>query len=228
MGFKSFIGKVWGGIKKAGKWIIDKGKKIIKPISKIISPISRVVAPMLPGKYKPIAEIIGGFGDTIGGMFGGEQAPNDDAQKKLDDSAKKIIEDYQDLRRGGIPRDPREFIERAKGIYRDGRDLWNAGREYMGYTGPANDTGPHILSQQHSSLEQMPKVRLPPRTNRGWGNVIPRDKPKYQFFENQNSGPRAAVGRPEMQGARYAVIRPEQRQLPMIRPAVIRPDSQNM
>ena len=77
MSIKSFLKKVGGGIRKAGRWVKNKAipfaGKLIKPIINGIS--------MLPGKIG----LVGKLGSALTGIAGGvvDQIPNDKVRDKV-------------------------------------------------------------------------------------------------------------------------------------------------
>ena len=77
MSIKSFLKKVGGGIRKAGRWIKNKA---IPFIGRLAKPILNGIS-MLPGKLG----MIGKLGSALTGIAGGvvDQIPNDKVRDKV-------------------------------------------------------------------------------------------------------------------------------------------------
>ena len=77
MGLKRFFSKVWGGIRKAGRWVKDKA---LPTIGRVAKPILSVIG-MLPG---PLG-MIGKVGSTVAGVASSiiDKIPNPQAREKL-------------------------------------------------------------------------------------------------------------------------------------------------
>ena len=89
MGIKSFFKKVWGGIKKAGRFVKDK---VLPVVGRIAKPVLSVVG-ALPGKIGMIGKIGSGVANILHGAT--EKIPNEDARRKLDDIISRGHDKFQ-------------------------------------------------------------------------------------------------------------------------------------
>lgn len=89
MGIKSFFKKVWGGIKKAGRFVKDK---VLPVVGRIAKPVLSVVG-ALPGKIGMIGNIGSGIANILHGAT--EKIPNEDARRKLDDIISRGHDKFQ-------------------------------------------------------------------------------------------------------------------------------------
>lgn len=89
MGVKSFFKKVWGGIKKAGRFVKDK---VLPVVGRIAKPVLGVVG-ALPGKIGMIGKIGSGIANILHGAT--EKIPNEDARRKLDDIISRGHDKFQ-------------------------------------------------------------------------------------------------------------------------------------
>ena len=89
MGVKSFFKKVWGGIKKAGRFVKDK---VLPVVGRIAKPVLNVIG-ALPGKIGMIGKIGSGVANILHGAT--EKIPNEDARRKLDDIISRGHDKFQ-------------------------------------------------------------------------------------------------------------------------------------
>ena len=77
MGIKSFFSKVWGGIRKAGRWVKDKALPVI---GRVVKPILNVMG-VLPGHLG----MVGKIGSAVAGVASNilDKIPNQNIQDKL-------------------------------------------------------------------------------------------------------------------------------------------------
>ena len=114
MGVKSFFKKVWGGIKKAGRFVKDK---VLPAVGRIAKPVLSVVG-ALPGKIGMIGRIGSGIADILRGAT--EKIPNEDARRKLDDIISRGHDKFQTVVDRG--RDIANGVNRTVDV---GRDMIN-------------------------------------------------------------------------------------------------------
>ena len=94
-GIKKFAGKVWSGIKSAGKFVGRVAKKIATPVISIAKPILGGLS-MLPGKLG----VIGKVGSAAAGIAQSvvDKIPNAKAREKLTqviDKGKGVVDQVQ-------------------------------------------------------------------------------------------------------------------------------------
>ena len=114
MGVKSFFKKVWGGIKKAGRFVKDK---VLPAVGRIAKPVLSVVG-ALPGKIGMIGRIGSGIADILRGAT--EKIPNEDARRKLDDIISRGHDKFQTVVDRG-----RDIANGANRTVDVGRDMIN-------------------------------------------------------------------------------------------------------
>lgn len=110
-GIKSFFRKVWGGIKKAGRFVKDK---VLPTVGRIAKPILGVIG-ALPGKIGMIGKIGSGIANVLHGAT--QNIPNEDARKKIDDVIARGNERFQGVVDRG--RDIANGANNAVGVARD-------------------------------------------------------------------------------------------------------------
>lgn len=114
MGVKSFFKKVWGGIKKAGRFVKDK---VLPVVGRIAKPVLSVVG-ALPGKIGMIGKIGSGIANILHGAT--EKIPNEDARRKLDDIISRGHDKFQTVVDRG-----RDIANGANRTVDVGRDMIN-------------------------------------------------------------------------------------------------------
>lgn len=114
MGIKSFFKKVWGGIKKAGRFVKDK---VLPVVGRIAKPVLSVVG-ALPGKIGMIGNIGSGIANILHGAT--EKIPNEDARRKLDDIISRGHDKFQTVVDRG-----RDIANGANRTVDVGRDMIN-------------------------------------------------------------------------------------------------------
>ena len=114
MGVKSFFKKVWGGIKKAGRFVKDK---VLPVVGRIAKPVLSVVG-ALPGKIGRIGKIESGIANILHGAT--EKIPNEDARRKLDDIISRGHDKFQTVVDRG-----RDIANGANRTVDVGRDMIN-------------------------------------------------------------------------------------------------------
>ena len=114
MGVKSFFKKVWGGIKKAGRFVKDK---VLPVVGRIAKPVLSVVG-ALPGKIGMIGKIGSGVANILHGAT--EKIPNEDARRKLDDIISRGHDKFQTVVDRG-----RDIANGANRTVDVGRDMIN-------------------------------------------------------------------------------------------------------
>ena len=114
MGVKSFFKKVWGGIKKAGRFVKDK---VLPVVGRIAKPVLSVVG-ALPGKIGMIGNIGSGIANILHGAT--EKIPNEDARRKLDDIISRGHDKFQTVVDRG-----RDIANGANRTVDVGRDMIN-------------------------------------------------------------------------------------------------------
>ena len=113
-GVKSFFGKVWNGIKKAGRFVRDK---VFPIVGRIAKPVLGVIG-ALPGKIGMIGKIGSGIANILHGAT--SKIPNEDARRKIDDVIARGHDKFQTVVDRG--RDIANGANRVVGI---GRDIVN-------------------------------------------------------------------------------------------------------
>ncbi len=111
MGVKSFFKKVWGGIKKAGRFVKDK---VLPVVGRIAKPVLNVIG-ALPGKIGMIGKIGSGIANILHGAT--EKIPNEDARRKLDDIISRGHDKFQTVVDRG--RSVADGANRTVGVARD-------------------------------------------------------------------------------------------------------------
>lgn len=114
MGVKSFFKKVWGGIKKAGRFVKDK---VLPVVGRIAKPVLNVIG-ALPGKIGMIGKIGSGVANILHGAT--EKIPNEDARRKLDDIISRGHDKFQTVVDRG-----RDIANGANRTVDVGRDMIN-------------------------------------------------------------------------------------------------------
>ena len=114
MGIKSFFKKVWGGIKKAGRFVKDK---VLPVVGRIAKPVLNVIG-ALPGKIGMIGKIGSGVANILHGAT--EKIPNEDARRKLDDIISRGHDKFQTVVDRG-----RDIANGANRTVDVGRDMIN-------------------------------------------------------------------------------------------------------
>lgn len=114
MGVKSFFKKVWGGIKKAGRFVKDK---VLPVVGRIAKPVLSVIG-ALPGKIGMIGKIGSGVANILHGAT--EKIPNEDARRKLDDIISRGHDKFQTVVDRG-----RDIANGANRTVDVGRDMIN-------------------------------------------------------------------------------------------------------
>ena len=114
MGVKSFFKKVWGGIKKAGRFVKDK---VLPVVGRIAKPVLNVIG-ALPGKIGMIGKIGSGIANILHGAT--EKIPNEDARRKLDDIISRGHDKFQTVVDRG-----RDIANGANRTVDVGRDMIN-------------------------------------------------------------------------------------------------------
>ena len=110
-GIKSFFKKVWGGIKKAGRFVKDK---VLPVVGRIAKPVLSVIG-ALPGKIGMIGKIGSGVANILHGAT--EKIPNEDARRKLDDIISRGHDKFQTVVDRG--RSVADGANRTVGVARD-------------------------------------------------------------------------------------------------------------
>ena len=114
MGIKKFFGKVWNGIKKAGRWVKDKA---LPAIGRFAKPILNVMG-MLPGHLG----MIGKVGSAVAGVASNiiDKIPNQNIQDKLHG----IVDKANNTVQAGI--------DKGQQIAHTANDIVNAAKEGVG------------------------------------------------------------------------------------------------
>ena len=117
MGLKKFFGKVWNGLKSAGRWVKDKALPVIGRIAK---PILNVVG-MLPGHLG----MVGKVGSAIAGVASNliDKIPNQNIQNKLHG----IVDKANNTVQAGV--------DKGQQMARTANDIVNAAKEGVGRIG---------------------------------------------------------------------------------------------
>ena len=117
MGLKRFFGKVWNGLKSAGRWVKDKALPVIGRIAK---PILNVMG-VLPGHLG----MVGKVGSAIAGVASNliDKIPNQNVQNKLHGIVDKANNTVQNT------------IDKGKQIAHTANDFVNAAKEGVGRIG---------------------------------------------------------------------------------------------
>ena len=113
-GIKSFFKKVWGGIKKAGRFVKDK---VLPVVGRIAKPVLSVIG-ALPGKIGMIGKIGSGVANILHDAT--EKIPNEDARRKLDDIISRGHDKFQTVVDRG-----RDIANGANRTVDVGRDMIN-------------------------------------------------------------------------------------------------------
>ena len=115
--FKRFFSKVWGGLKKAGRWVKDKALPVIGRIAK---PILNVMG-VLPGHLG----MVGKIGSAIAGVASNviDKIPNQNIQDKLHG----IVDKANNTVQAGI--------DKGQQIAHTANDIVNAAKEGVGRLG---------------------------------------------------------------------------------------------
>ena len=114
MGIKSFFSKVWGGIRKAGRWVKDKALPVI---GKFAKPLLNGMG-MLPGHLG----MIGKIGSAVAGVASNiiDKIPNQSIQDKLHG----IVDKANNTVQAGV--------DKGKQIAHTANDIVNAAKEGVG------------------------------------------------------------------------------------------------
>ena len=117
MGLKKFFGKVWGGLKKAGRWVKDKA---LPAIGRFAKPILNVMG-MLPGHLG----MVGKIGSAVAGVASNiiDKIPNQSIQDKLHG----IVDKANNTVQAGI--------DKGQQIAHTANDIVNAAKEGVGRIG---------------------------------------------------------------------------------------------
>lgn len=113
MGIKSFFGKVWGGIKKAGRFVKDK---VLPVVGRIAKPVLGLVG-ALPGKIGMIGKIGSGIANILHGAA--EKIPNEDAKRKITDVIARGNDKFQTV------------VDRGRGLAENARHVVGIGRDVI-------------------------------------------------------------------------------------------------
>ena len=117
MGIKKFFGKVWNGLKKAGRWVKDKA---LPAIGRVARPILNVMG-MLPGHLG----LVGKVGSDVAGVASNliDKIPNQNIQNKLHG----IVDKANNTVLTGI--------DKGQQIARTANDIVNTAKEGVGRIG---------------------------------------------------------------------------------------------
>ena len=117
MGIKKFFGKVWNGIKKAGRWVKDKA---LPAIGKFAKPILNVMG-MLPGHLG----MVGKIGSAVAGVASNiiDKIPNQNIQDKLHG----IVDKANNTVQAGV--------DKGQQIAHTANEIVNAAKEGVGRIG---------------------------------------------------------------------------------------------
>ena len=117
MGIKKFFGKVWNGIKKAGRWVKDKA---LPAIGKFAKPILNVMG-MLPGHLG----MVGKIGSAVAGVASNiiDKIPNQNIQDKLHGLVDKANNTVQ------------AGVDKGQQIAHTANEIVNAAKEGVGRIG---------------------------------------------------------------------------------------------
>ena len=117
MSIKRFFSKVWGGIRKAGRWVKDKALPVIGRVAK---PILNVMG-MMPGHLG----MIGKVGSAIAGVASNviDKIPNQNIQNKLHGIVDKANNTVQ------------SGVEKGQQIAQTANNIVNAAKEGVGTIG---------------------------------------------------------------------------------------------
>ena len=91
MGIKKFFSKVWGGIKKAGRFVKDK---VFPIVGRIAKPILGVLS-ALPGKLGLIGNIGSAAANVLHNVT--NSIPNENAKQKINDFIANNNEKFQNV-----------------------------------------------------------------------------------------------------------------------------------
>ena len=114
MGIKKFFGKVWNGLKSAGRWVKDKA---LPAIGRFAKPILNVMG-MLPGHLG----MVGKIGSAVAGVASNiiDKIPNQNIQDKLHGIVDKANNTVQST------------IDKGQQIAHTANDIVNAAKEGVG------------------------------------------------------------------------------------------------
>ena len=117
MSIKRFFGKVWGGLKRAGRWVKDKA---LPAIGKFARPILNIMG-VLPGHLG----MIGKVGSAIAGVASNviDKIPNQNIQNKLHGIVDKANNTVQ------------SGVEKGQQIAQTANNIVNAAKEGVGRIG---------------------------------------------------------------------------------------------
>ena len=117
MGIKKFFSKVWGGLKKAGRWVKDKALPVIGRVAK---PILNIMG-VLPGHIGMIWKV----GSDIAGVASNviDKIPNQNIQNKLHGIVDKANNTVQ------------SGVEKGQQIAQTANNIVNAAKEGVGTIG---------------------------------------------------------------------------------------------
>ena len=117
MSIKRFFGKVWGGLKRAGRWVKDKA---LPAIGKFARPILNIMG-VLPGHLG----MIGKVGSAIAGVASNviDKIPNQNIQNKLHGIVDKANNTVQ------------SGVEKGQQIAQTANNIVNAAKEGVGTIG---------------------------------------------------------------------------------------------
>ena len=115
--FKRFFGKVWNGIRKAGRWVKDKA---LPAIGKFAKPILNVMG-LMPGHLG----MIGKVGSAIAGVASNviDKIPNQNIQNKLHGIVDKVNNTVQ------------AGIDKGQQIAQTANNIVNTAKEGVGRLG---------------------------------------------------------------------------------------------
>ena len=115
--FKRFFSKVWGGLKKAGRWVKDKA---LPAIGRFAKPILNVMG-MLPGHLG----LVGKVGSAVAGVASNliDKIPNQNIQNKLHG----IVDKANNTVQAGV--------DKGQQIARTANDIVNNAKEGVGKLG---------------------------------------------------------------------------------------------
>ena len=117
MGIKSFFSKVWGGIRKAGRWVKDKALPVI---GRVVKPILNVMG-VLPGHLG----MVGKIGSAVAGVASNiiDKIPNQNIQDKLHG----IVDKANNTVQAGV--------DKGQQIAHTANEIVNAAKEGVGRIG---------------------------------------------------------------------------------------------
>ncbi len=117
MGIKKFFGKVWNGLKKAGRWVKDKALPVIGRVAK---PILNVLG-MLPGHLG----VVGKVGSAVAGIASNiiDKIPNQNVRDKLHGIVDKTNNAFQ------------AGVDKGQQITHTANDIINTAKEGVGRIG---------------------------------------------------------------------------------------------